>query len=81
MTLRILSDQEHAELEQQYKYRRIRCVHMPEDPRPVPPGTEGYCYAIDGAGHLLMHWGNGQSLNLIPGTDKFKVLNDVRRIK
>lgn len=76
MTLRMISEKEHDGLEKKYKYRRIRCVQMPKDPLPIPKGTMGYCYGIDGAGHLMMYWDNGQSLNLIPGVDEFAVIRD-----
>ena len=57
---------------------RICLLVMPDDPNPVPVGTCGTVLAVDGAGQLLMRWGNGRSLSLIPGVDNFEVLERPR---
>lgn len=50
---------------------RVRLLRMPKDPRPVPPMTEGTVKCIDDAGQIHVSWDNGQSLALIPGTDRY----------
>jgi len=57
-----------------YQGKRIELILMPKDPRPVPPGTRGTCEMVDGVGQLVVKWDNGSTLSLIPGVDKFKVL-------
>lgn len=57
-----------------YIGKRIRAIAMPLDPHPVPAGTEGTCYDIDGIGQLLMEWDNGSTLSLIPDIDSFEVI-------
>ena len=54
---------------------RVRLIQMGSDPRPVPPGTRGTVAFVDDIGQIGMHWDNGQSLSLIPGEDRFRVLN------
>ena len=40
--------------------------------QPVPTGMTGTVTAIDDAGTIHVHWDNGSSLGLIPGTDLFE---------
>ena len=54
---------------------RVRLNNMPDDPQPVPPGTEGEVTGCDDAGQLLMKWSNGRSLSLLPGVDDFTVIS------
>ena len=53
---------------------RIELINMPEDPRPIAPGTRGNVQGVDGAGQILMKWDNGRTLSLIPGVDCFRKL-------
>lgn len=53
---------------------RICCDCMQDDPRPIEPGTLGTVVAVDDAGQVMMKWDNGRSLSLIPGMDKFHVV-------
>lgn len=50
-------------------------LNMMYDPyAPVPPGTEGIVQGVDDAGQIMMKWNNGRGLSLIPGVDRFQVL-------
>lgn len=57
---------------------RIRLLHMgPDDPDPIPPGSEGtvdYVNADPDLGQIGVKWDNGRSLMLIPGVDHFAVI-------
>ena len=54
---------------------KVRMNFMPDDPQPIPPGTEGEVTGCDDAGQLLMKWSNSRSLSLIPGVDDFTVIS------
>lgn len=53
---------------------RVRLRAMNDPLAPVPPGTEGTVDFIDDECQLHMKWDNGRSLALIPGVDKFTVI-------
>lgn len=59
-----------------YIGKRVRLLQMHYDPYPVPAGTEGTCIMVDAIGQLIMEWDNGSRLNLIPGIDKFEVIEE-----
>ena len=53
---------------------RLCCDSMPDDPRPIEPGTLGTVVGLDSAGSIEMKWDNGRSLSLIPGVDSFHIV-------
>lgn len=55
--------------------KRIRLIEMPDDPNPIPPGSKGTILGTDDFCHLLVAWDCGRGLNLIPGVDKYEIIN------
>ena len=53
------------------KGTQICCDYMPDDPRPIPPGTIGEVVGVDDAGQVMTRWSNGSSLS---GVDSFHVV-------
>ena len=53
---------------------RICLDSMENDPFPIPSGSRGTVQFVDDAGQLIMKWDNGSSLSLIPGEDRFHVI-------
>ena len=53
---------------------RLCCDSMPDDPRPIEPGTLGTVVGVDDAGSIMMKWDNGRSLSLVPGVDSFHIV-------
>ena len=52
---------------------RVLLHSMEDDPRPIPPGTEGILELIDDAGGFHTKWSNGRTLAAIYGVDQFEV--------
>jgi len=53
---------------------RIILDSMPDDPDPLPEGTQGTVVDVDDVGQLVMKWDNNRSLSLIPGVDQFRII-------
>jgi hypothetical protein len=58
---------------------RIRLVHMPDDPDPIPPGTEGEVTSVNevrsmGFTQIGVKWDNGRTLSLAVPPDVFSVV-------
>lgn len=52
---------------------RVRLLAM-DDVQAPPVGTEGTVRGVDDAGHIMVSWNGGGSLNLIYGVDSFEKL-------
>ena len=74
--MKIPTQEEIARTEERYQGKRIELIEMPEDPNPIEPGTKGTCEMVDGIGQLIMKWDNGSTLSLIPGVDKWKMIEE-----
>ena len=55
-------------------FMRIALDEMPKDPAPVEAGQQATVAGYDDAGNLMVSWDNGSGLNLIPGVDKYHVV-------
>ena len=55
---------------------RVKLLSM-DDPQAPPIGTEGTVKGVDDAGHLMVSWDSGGSLNLIFGVDGFAKVKTV----
>lgn len=53
---------------------RVRLQEMNNPLASVPPGTEGTVERIDDECRLHMKWDNGRSLSLVPGVDRFSLI-------
>ena len=55
---------------------RIELVSMPNDPDPVPTGSRGTVLEGSSGGQMFVEWDNGRTLILLPGVDRYRVVND-----
>lgn len=55
-------------------FMRIVLDDMPQDPAPIEAGEQATVAGYDDAGNLMVSWDNGSKLDLIPGVDKFHVV-------
>ena len=56
---------------------RIRLIHMPDDPDPIPAGSTGTIESVTEGplGQVHVRWDDsGRSLSLVPGVDRFEVI-------
>ena len=63
-----------------YVGRRIVCVEMNNDPDPIPSGTVGTVQSVDSCGTLHTKWDNGRSLGLLPNEDKYRFVEEDKRM-
>lgn len=71
----MLIDPETRELYKESYYllgKRVKLLHMPDDPHPVQPGTIGTINYIDDIGTVFVKWDDGRSLGLVPGVDSWE---------
>lgn len=52
----------------------VRLINM-DDPQAPPSGTLGTVIHVDDAGQIHVSWESGGSLALLPGIDRFEVVN------
>jgi hypothetical protein len=53
--------------------KRIKMIHM-DDPQPILEGEMGTIVGVDGADHILVKWDNGRGLSVVPGEDKYEIM-------
>ncbi len=55
---------------------RIRLIEMPDDPDPIPPGSEGVVIEVTEGplAQIIVKWDSGRSLSLVPGMDVFAIV-------
>lgn len=56
--------------------KRVELVSCADPYTNLATGDKGVVNYIDDAGTLFVSWDNGSTLGLIPGTDKWKYIND-----
>jgi len=54
---------------------RVELISM-NDPQAPPAGTTGTITGIDDIGDIMVSWNNGSSLNVIPGEDVIKIIQE-----
>lgn len=63
-------------MEEVKKGDRVMLIHMDDKYSNLTIGDKGTCRGVDDIGNILMNWDNGSTLSLIPGEDKYKVVNE-----
>jgi len=55
---------------------RVRMLHMPDDPDPISAGSTGTVTRVTAGplGQVDVEWDSGRSLSLVPGVDRFEVI-------
>lgn len=57
---------------------RIRLINMPDDPNPIPVGSEGTVTSVNQytiiAKQVSVKWDSGRMLMLLPGIDTYEVI-------
>ena len=53
--------------------KRVKLVRMEDPYTDLKPGSEGTIRGEDDAGHILVNWDNGSSLNLCPDIDEYHI--------
>ncbi len=55
---------------------RIRLITMPDDPDPIPAGSEGVVVevTVGPLAQIIVKWDSGRSLSLVPSVDVFEIL-------
>lgn len=54
--------------------RRVKCIEMKDEPRPVPNGTIGKVYNV-GYDVMNVKWENGRNIGLIIDFDKYEFVD------
>ena len=54
---------------------KVKLIFM-DDPQAPPAGTTGTITGIDDIGDIMVSWNNGSSLNVIPGEDVIKIIQE-----
>ncbi len=61
---------------------RIRLIEMPNDPDPIPSGSEGLVIEVTEGplAQIIVKWiGMERSLALIPGVDRFEIVESFEK--
>ena len=66
--------EEIQKIKNKYKEGMIIELEKMYDLFAPPNGTKGTVIGVDDEGYILVNWDNGSSLNLIEGTDKFRII-------
>ena len=71
---RKFTKEEIQNIKNKYKEGMIIELEKMYDLFAPPSGTNGIIRGVDDEGHILVNWDTGSSLNLIEGTDKFRII-------
>ncbi len=55
--------------------KKVRIVRLEDPYTHLKPGDEGTVRGVDDAGHIMMKWDSGSTLNIIPEIDEFDVID------
>jgi hypothetical protein len=55
--------------------KRVKFFSSKDEQMDIEPGSEGTIIEVDDAGHIIVDWDSGRSLNLIDGLDEYEILD------
>ena len=56
--------------------KRIELMSMSDPYTNLRPGNRGTVDFVDDMGTIHVNWDNGSTLGLVPGEDKFRIIDD-----
>lgn len=56
--------------------KKVELIYTNDEYANIPVGTTGIVNFIDDTGTLFVKWSNGASLGLIPGVDRWRVIDE-----
>ena len=63
-------------MKDQFKGKRIELISTTDPYTELKPGDRGTVDFVDDMGTIHVTWGNGSQLGLVPGEDRYKLLED-----
>lgn len=62
-------------MKKQLKGKRIELIYTSDPYTNLKPGDRGTVDFVDDMGTIHVNWDNGSTLGLVPGEDKFRIID------